>query len=49
MQTYIKVMIAKASGNFENFNNEISLAKAYYTQQGKYNAQSMRRRKQPNY
>ena len=38
MQTYIKVMIAKASGNFANFNNEISLVKAYYTQQGKYNA-----------
>ncbi|RDU59418.1 hypothetical protein CQA53_11470 [Helicobacter didelphidarum] len=38
MQTYIKVMIAKASRKFENFNNEISLAKAYYTQQEEYNA-----------
>ncbi len=38
METYIEAMIAKASGNFENFNNEISLAKAYYTQQGEYNA-----------
>ena len=38
MQTYIKVMIAKASEEFDDSHDTISLAKAYYTQQEKDNA-----------
>ncbi|TLD83046.1 hypothetical protein [Helicobacter trogontum] len=38
MQTCIKVMVAKANGNFSDSHDTISLAKAYYTQQKEYNA-----------
>ncbi|MDD7296687.1 hypothetical protein, partial [Helicobacter bilis] len=38
MQTYIKVMVAKASEKFNDSHDTISLAKAYYTQQEKDNA-----------
>ncbi|TLD92005.1 hypothetical protein LS80_011070 [Helicobacter trogontum] len=37
MQAYIKVMVAKANGNFSDSHDTISLAKAYYTQQKEYN------------